>query len=1270
MNDINNDDLVSQIIDKNGTNYDYAFDTIYRLGTAIKADNAANGQERDLYVLFMSDGFPHQFNYYYSGSNHTEWNNWLLGTMDPAPEAGNHPYFYNGNESGRHWMAEAIKGSPDNNYLIIDPTKSLGDDATAERGDYFRSVPGLGAVMYSIGFDLKAEGQIKVDTISHVIRDVASVENGKQMFYNAANETELDEAFTQIAGNIKMAATNARFVDTMGKDYDIQLETVNYKLPGSDETKTIAPEMVVKSYDIYKTSQIGKTVNGHEVTAADVGMRYGDAKILERVTFNAAGSEAYSDKNETPTANILSGGVIQAKTFWYNTNAEAVNIDTDGDGNADYELAPETFYWKIGTIKEKELTLSYYVYLTGSMEGKRPAGSYPTNESATLYYTNWLDHDAQLNTISPVLPWESAIVRYAFYLVDDAGNIVVNRGTGATGSFKNKIAVTQPVEADDKIYLNSGTEINAADITAANVLPSEYELYDTGAKYTVSINSDGTGSWTINKGEDKATTYVTDYRGTDFSNAVNVSDGTYDYTHTTVWFAVKYSIKCVPDVVVVDFGLPVDIDVLANDMFGDFGKLTNVCNVSDVDDMSEDGYSSRHDTSVANGCTPKYGTVAINDGKITYTPMDMKMYDVDTFAYEVQYTNPNSENSGYYYGTVSVVPATMMHYEDGYNAAQFVTFDGDWSATAATNDTSYDQGRKQAQDRPGFYSMSTIDANNIYGYDQAYDDSTTYGLFNARKVTVNSNTYTTDGKWPTAQFTFTGTGFDLISVTSKNTGFIKVDVYKTGEVQSGADGKLTIVPIAQASKPDYSWAVDTYYGYDSVEDEGFIKYTWTYTGGKWYTETEVVDEAGESANAPENPKEGDTFVTYEKNYNWHVTEDSNNALYQIPVIKSYDKLTYGQYTVVVTPMYSKFFQHVPGNNSYDFYFDSVRIYNPAYTSSDALNAYKKDNEAYPQYIEIRENLIAQDNFSSDKTVSGAVFIDAFGINGDVADYTAYGPNNEVYLKPNQSVAFTIDAYDASNIASVQLGAKGVNGKTGFEIHSIDADSQSVASVTKTLNTATDMFYNISDVVKWNGNTSKVIVITNNSGNILSLTNIKITYKNNPAVTVDAAAPAPARLLMSGVTMKLAVNYLASSYVAEHTDYTEPTTPTNPVDPVDPIDPAPIDPVNPDDSVDSADPAEPAEPDVFAPVKFQVKLNNTSVKAGKSVNVQIMTSADVKSVMINGEPAQGKTNKKTGDTTWSYTVSTDSVGTLDVSVVAYDGNGVASSPVVNTITVRK
>lgn len=64
-----------------GTNYDYAFDAIYQLGTAIKAQNT---KERDLYVIFMSDGASLQWNYFGTQNTYTKWNDWLAGTWNAS----------------------------------------------------------------------------------------------------------------------------------------------------------------------------------------------------------------------------------------------------------------------------------------------------------------------------------------------------------------------------------------------------------------------------------------------------------------------------------------------------------------------------------------------------------------------------------------------------------------------------------------------------------------------------------------------------------------------------------------------------------------------------------------------------------------------------------------------------------------------------------------------------------------------------------------------------------------------------------------------------------------------------------------------------------------------------------------------------------------------------------------------------------------------------------------------------------------------------------
>ena len=90
-----------------------------------------------------------------------------------------------------------------------------------------------------------------------------------------------------------------------------------------------------------------------------------------------------------------------------------------------------------------------------------------------------------------------------------------------------------------------------------------------------------------------------------------------------------------------------------------------------------------------------------------------------------------------------------------YYEEDFIKFSEGWS-DAGTAETG-----EQGEDRPG---ADVLDLNNIYGYDDRYSNGNTYSLGSAKKVTVKK------GDKPTATFTFTGTGFDLLSVTDKTTG--------------------------------------------------------------------------------------------------------------------------------------------------------------------------------------------------------------------------------------------------------------------------------------------------------------------------------------------------------------------------------------------------------------------------------------------------------------------------------------------------------------------
>lgn len=975
-----------------GTNYDYAFDAVYQLGTAIQGQNKANGEDRDLFVIFMSDGAPYQFNYFSSENNEAGnyWGNWLQGTFTDTMYGTNANRTYY-NAEGKHWMAEAIKGDPNTTYRVIRKNNAADTD-----GDNWVEVNGLGADLYSIGFCLAVDKAITVDMMEDVLQKIASPDVGSVRHYYSVNSADaLSGAFNAIGSEIAYAATNARFVDQLGSTYDLVLGPVKDK---KGQVVFRAPEIIVQAYDIYTQAD----VDAGMVTADKIGVRKGTSTVLEKVTFNGDGTQAYSDKK---SGNILVDGVICANSFWYNTTSAAKEI-TLVDGST-YSLPPETFYWNMGTVNTTELALSYYVYLTGANEGLRGAGSYATNEYATLYYDNYLGNQAEMGTTSPTTAWESASVNYAFYLVNDNGEIVVNQTTGQTGSFANRVAVTQPVMYKE-ILLNNSDNITSINIASMGVLPVGYKLYDEGAEYKINIDATSTGSWEIKKGEDAATTYVTDFKGTEYSNALTENSNSYDYTHTTVWFAVKWTIGTVPDSVVIDYGLPVDITVLGNDMFGENGTLAAIGETK-PSDIYTDTLASGFGTGEVKG---KYGTLTINGDKVRYTPTTMQMTGEDAFAYAVQYNGMS-----YYYGTVTVIPATLMYYEEG-----FVTnYAGTWTTDGTTNTAAI-----QDEDRPGFFSLSTVDANNLYGYDSAYANMTKYSMGSAKKATVSGT------KEATASFTFTGTGFDVISLTSSNSGTITVEVTKL-------DGTLVRDP----------YLVDTYYGY-------------SYGELKNEKNEPVLDENGKQAMG------------------WYVDPHTPNTLYQVPVMKV-TGLGHGTYTATITAAYGEVFDHV-GDGSYDFYLDAVRIYDPANDGADSdviKNAYIADKEYLPEYVELRDILIEANGFGT----NGSVFIDGYSNLADITMYQDFGPNNELYLASGQSVSFELDAASISGgtVESVQIGLSSTGGTAVAEIQG--------GGVSKTVSVgATDMYYDITEM----DNSS--VTITNMGSDILSVTNIKVTLK--------------------------------------------------------------------------------------------------------------------------------------------------------------------------------
>ena len=1216
------------------TNYDHAFmqtsDAITELKTQYQTKHGITYEEsgRSIYVLFMTDGAPSNYNgvyYNYKTGDRADVNSTWIN------RSGKEVTYTMGNNGKQYledpWYQYIAGGTYDAKAGTI-PGNPL------YWADQVYNTPGV-ADVFSIGFDIDNGGFARMTFTEADERPLAKVleklVTGQNLsVYSADDADGLSQIYAELASQIKQAATNAYFVDQMGDSFDIQMKSSVTKFAGTEAERTFAldpaPQITVSTYKVYTKEQIETTVNGVKVTADMLGKKYGDAIVVEKVTFNADGTEAYSTVNGMKSGNIIdSNGVICAENFWYNTSTEAVMIDTDGDGTSDYSLAAETFYWNIGTISNTEFVLSYYVYLTGAAEGEAEAGTYATNNFATLYYENWLGNDVNQSVDSPALAWESASVYYGFYLVDKNGNPVTNRATGATGSFDDAVKVTNKI-FHEEVRLNDVTQVRNISVASAKV-PDGYTVYDEKAIYTITIDSDKTISgWEITNGKAPDTTYVTDYKGslaTNITNSGNMDQKDVDYTATTVWFAVVWEPSTVPDVVVIDYGLPVDISVLENDMFGSAGALIGVGDIDAVPVESQNSFTENESSDFKLSFNAKddtdrdlsNGDLSTVNGEVRYTPNTMQMDSVDKFAYEARYTHPTSGANEYYYGDVTVIPATTVYYEENFVQWENSTAvsDAGYGIWTQVVDNSEEDASKynataaetQDEDRPGEYTTGGIDANNVYGYDSAYTNYTKYSLGGAKKVTVDPTTGSASTA-PYAEFEFTGTGFDIVSLTDSDSGLILVTVTGT-YIENGETKTKTVVK-----------TVNNYYGY-------------TYNS-----------ETGE----------------------WQVDKESTDTIWQVPVIKIED-LPYGQYTVKIQVAYIDAYDHA-ADGSYSFWLDAIRIYDPIRTDinvNDDTNTtvgdiYEEDNEATPDYMVLKKLLLStgslgMDTDSTDGVTVGAVFIDGKSETKEISDYANPGPNNETYLAYGQGVAFKLTAQQKPD--SVQLGVKLAYGDSAtFRLDSVTttiSGNQTTNVDTMEISTATDMYYEMPltwvELKDGNGNVvgyeTGMLVLSNSTANsVLSITNLK--YTGGVEIASDSSAE-PLGLIVDEEVIVQAPLMMMRAY----------------------------NPIIEDDVEDEV------IPETFVPDYLTSSWDKGNGK--KKYVLTIVTSDDVDSVTVNGEKIKkydripkGKSKDENISTSkmrsWTYTAKISNPGIYDYEVIVYNADGMASEVIMTELTVEK
>lgn len=443
--------------------------------------------------------------------------------------------------------------------------------------------------------------------------------------------------------------------------------------------------------------------------------------------------------------------------------------------------------------------------------------------------------------------------------------------------------------------------------------------------------------------------------------------------------------------------------------------------------------------------------------------------EAGTEAQAVLRTGNNNNDQEYSWTKISVVPANNIYYEDDFetgkvenadggvvcNRVGIVYNEGGWKDVVDGSTTDNTDEKPEHEENASY--------GGVHGWEDALANDQGYSGSSAHEGNVANK-----GDSATATFTFTGTGVDIYSRTNNGTGTVLATLSSNGSTSAS---KVLVV--------------------DTVSNSG--------------------------------------------------------DYYQIPTL-SFSGLDYGTHTVTI---YVTRGTAAVGESRFIYYLDGIRVYNPidsddaivkdAYTEKDE-NGNVTDTELNAVFTEVRDILINLGDFgntedkketteSTDPTettdpsettdptetteptsaikLDGAVFIDKTADGTAVelkeyseTDFAKFGPENEVYLKSGQGIAFRVAAKEgqqffiglkAPNIAGDPEKQEGYAGATAADV-SYGSNAKNIE-----IKHSTDMYYEVKP------DDRGYIVVKNVGDGLLSVTKIRTTGESKEISELVLAA---------------------------------------------------------------------------------------------------------------------------------------------------------------------
>lgn len=607
-------------------------------------------------------------------------------------------------------------------------------------------------------------------------------------------------------------------------------------------------------------------------------------------------------------------------------------------------------------------------------------------------------------------------------------------------------------------------------------------------------------------------------------------------------------------------------------------------------------------------------------------------YDKSTNA--LLYT-PQSVNSG---ETIDLA----LVFEGGYQVKKSITF---LPATNVLYEENFmtNVGTHSEWTAEGENNTATVvndNENSVYGYADAYKDFAYYSNGGALKATLDlkggKRAYTTDA----VEFSFSGTGFDIISECGTNTGLIIaavskdgnpfkvyiVDTYFCGDNSIGGNPIITgpgildyQVPVVRAMnlvRADYSVRILGYLTNTAGAIVGPASPT-PWDGGETGAEGSTRGANGIDTNRILREAGLKEFIGCEVETSFM---DENSVLNGGTGIaaKNSPNRTFGK-------------RDTAAEQTANVYLDAFRVYQPLELENEAKYA---DNEKGLKYAPVYDYVKNSANsIGSEILPNSMVYVEYDGDTeiAHIANYQDRGPQNEVYLTNGNYIGFALEGYTEGK--TVMISAKAVAGDPVLGY--LDTDTNAEGAVTPSGMKMTEMYYDVTDCVRQYG--AKYMLVLGNIAEAGTRTGTRSILSVSGIKLADGIIPATSTQIAADIASLVTLAY------------------------------------------------QPVEEPVFTPERFELRYSGRAL-AGWFTRISVKTSTDVDHVSVyrladDGSLVPVRENMRPMNSLFTYfgwmdyyafslTVRAPRRGMTDTYYIfAYDANGVASEPAIASITGR-